>query len=139
MVLVHFACGAFQDVQAWPEFPQLAGRVYDRKLRPHDPYGKFEVRMTEVQHAITAGLKPFETTDELYTCLAGDVPITVLAVATSKVDKKDYPMAFVLDYRKGRVFHTVLGHDAQAFRNAGVAELIRRGTAWSAGLKPSTE
>ena len=117
----------------------MAGLAYDRKLRPHDPYGKFEVRMTEIKHAITAGLQPFETTDELYTCLAGDAPITVLAIATSKVDKKDYPMAFVLDYGKGRVFHTVLGHDAQAFRNVGAAELIRRGTAWSAGLKPSTE
>jgi len=139
MVMLHFACGAFQDVQPWPEFPKMAGRVYDRKLRPHDPYGKFEVRMSGVKHPITEGLQPFETTDELYTCLAGDTPITVLAIATSKVDKKDYPMAFVLDYGKGRVFHTVLGHDAQAFRNAGVAELIRRATAWTAGLKPSGE
>ena len=136
MVMVHFACGAFQDVTPWPEFPKMAGRVYDRNLRPHDPYGKFQVRMTEMKHPITEGLQPFEITDELYTCLAGDAPVTVLAVATSKVDKKDYPMAFVLNYGKGRVFHTVLGHDAQAYRNAGAAELIRRGTAWSAGLKP---
>lgn len=42
-------------------------------------------------------------------------------------------MAFVLDYGKGRVFHTPLGHDARAIRIPGTAELIRRGTAWAAG------
>jgi len=137
IVLTHFACGAFQDGgNPWPEFPKLAGRGWDRKLRGHDPYGKFQVRMTDVKHAITEGLQPFEVTDELYTCLGGDTPISVLAVATSKVDKKEYPMAFVLDYGKGRVFHTVLGHDAQVWKTAGAAELLRRGTAWAAGIAP---
>src|SRR5262249_28916633 len=39
---------------------------------------------------------------------------------------------------KGRIFQTVLGHDAAAIRNRGAAELIRRGCAWAAGkeLKP---
>lgn len=137
MVLTHFACGAFQDGGTpWPEFGKLAGRAWDRKLRGHDPYGKFGVRMTDVKHPITEGLQPFEVTDELYTCLGGDTPISVLAVSTSKVDKKEYPMAFVLEPGKGRVFHTVLGHDAQVWRTPGAAELIRRGTAWAAGLKP---
>ncbi|MCY3024663.1 MAG: ThuA domain-containing protein, partial [Planctomycetota bacterium] len=137
MLLTHFACGAFQDGGTpWPEFGKLAGRAWDRKLRGHDPYGKFEVRMTDVKHPITEGLKPFEVTDELYTCLGGDTPIAILAVATSKVDKKEYPIAFVLDCGKGRVFHTVLGHDAQVWKTPGPAELIRRGTAWAAGLPP---
>jgi type 1 glutamine amidotransferase len=137
MVLTHFACGAFQDGGTpWPEFGKLAGRAWDRKLRGHDPYGKFQVRMTDVKHPIIGGMEPFELTDELYTCLAGETPITVLAVSTSKVDQKDYPIAFVLEPGKGRTFHCVLGHDAQAWRTAGPAELLRRGTAWAAGLPP---
>ncbi|MGD0092286.1 MAG: ThuA domain-containing protein, partial [Planctomycetota bacterium] len=136
MVMTHFACGAFQDVQPWPEFRNLAGRVYDRKLRGHDPFGKFEVRISDVKHPVTEGLANFEVTDELYTCLAGELPITVLAVATSKVDKKDYPMALVREYGKGRTFQTTLGHNAQVWQTPGPAELIRRGTAWAAGLKP---
>ena len=132
MMLIHFACGAWQD---WPEFRQLAGRVYDPKLRPHDPHGAFRVDIADPQHPIMKGLAPFETTDELYTCLTGDAPIQVVASARSKVDAKDYPMAFVLDYGKGRVFHTVLGHDVQAITNSGVPELLRRGCAWTAGLK----
>ena len=133
VVAVHFACGAFQG---WPEFEKIIGRVYDPKLPPHDPYGPFEVHMTNVDHPITRGLKPFEITDELYTCLAGNLPIQVLAEAKSKVDGKNYAMAFILKYGKGRVFHSPLGHDVGAITNAGAAELFRRGCAWTAGLPP---
>jgi len=44
-------------------------------------------------------------------------------------------MAFVLDYGKGRVFHSPLGHDAAALKNPPVAELFRRACAWAAGLE----
>ena len=110
LVLVHFACGAFQG---WPEFRNIAGRTYDPKLRPHDPHGKFTVTFPNKEDPITKGMKPFETVDELYTCLAGDKEIQVVATAVSKVDKKDYPMAFLNCYGKGRVFHCVLGHDVR--------------------------
>ena len=130
LVLVHFACGAFQH---WPEFSKIAGRVWNPKLRAHDRYGKFRVKIVDPNHPITKGLASFQTTDELYTCLDGNTPIRVLASATSKVDKKEYPMAFVLNYGKGRVFHSPLGHDVKAFSEP-VCELFRRGVAWAAGL-----
>ena len=132
-VLVHFACGAFQE---WPEFVQLAGRVWDPKLRGHDPHGAFRVDIADSNHPIMQGFPAFEVTDELYTCLTGDPPITVLATAVSKVDQKTYPMAFVLPYGQGRVFHSVLGHDVKAFSTPAVGELFRRATAWAAGLSP---
>jgi len=133
LVMVHFACGAFME---WPEFVNLAGRVWNPKLRGHDPRGPFKVEIAQPDHPIMKDLQPFETEDELYTCLAGEVPIEVLAKATSKVDKKDYPMAFVLNVGKGRVFHSPLGHDVKAF-NPAVLELFRRGTAWAAGKTPT--
>ncbi|MCP4453840.1 MAG: ThuA domain-containing protein [Planctomycetes bacterium] len=134
LVLVHFACGAFQEFK--DDFTQLAGRAWNPKLRGHDPFGEFTVNITDPTHPITKGLQDFAITDELYTCLEGDVPIKVLASAISRVDKKVYPMAFVLPYGKGRVFHSVLGHDVNALSNQGAAELYRRGTAWTARLKP---
>jgi type 1 glutamine amidotransferase len=134
LVLVHFACGAFQD---WPEFLDLAGRVWDPKLRAHDPKGSFRVEITNTEHPITQGMTSFETDDELYTCLTGDRPVELLATARSKVDGKDYPMAFVLSFGKGRVFHCLLGHDVKAIGNPPVAELYRRGCAWVAGLAPA--
>ena len=131
LMLTHFACGAW-DGNQWPDFHKLAGRVWDPKLRGHDPHGTFTVEIADADHPVMKGLKPFETVDELYTCLTGEVPIHVLAQARSKVDGQDYPMAFVLDYGKGRVFHTVLGHDARAYASPVVGELLRRGCAWTA-------
>jgi type 1 glutamine amidotransferase len=139
LVMVHFACGAFQEFR--DDFEQLAGRVWMGKKNipagrhQHDPRGKFVVKITDVDHVITRGLDDFETTDELYTCLIGDVPIQVLATAVSKRDGKTYPMAFVLNCGKGRVFHCVLGHDPVAFKAKNVAEMYRRGCAWAAGLE----
>jgi type 1 glutamine amidotransferase len=131
LVLVHFACGAFQE---WPEFEALAGRVWNPKLRGHDPRGKFRVEIVDREHPVTRGLQAFETTDELYTCLDGKTPIHVLAQSQSKVDQKQYPMAFVLQCGKGRVFHCPLGHDVTAFSEP-VGELFRRGCAWTAGIE----
>ena len=136
LMLTHFACGAW-DGNEWPEFVRLAGRVWDPKLRGHDPHGTFRVEIADAEHPIMKGMEAFETLDELYTCLTGDTPIHVVAKAKSKVDGREYPMAFVLDYGQGRVFHTVLGHDARAYANdRGVGELLRRGCAWAAGLAP---
>ncbi|MCX7886950.1 MAG: ThuA domain-containing protein [Verrucomicrobiae bacterium] len=137
LVLVHFACGAFVDwkTKTVPrEFLEIAGRVWNPKLRAHDPRGTFTVRIADAEHPITRGLSDFVTDDELYTCLDGDVPIHVLAVATSKVDNRVYPMAFVLRPGRGRTFHCALGHDLKAF-NAHTKTLYRRGTAWAAGLE----
>ena len=131
MVLIHFACGEFQD---WPEYKDLVGRVWDPKMRPHDPHGAFEVQISDANHPITQGLSRFETTDELYTCLAGEAPIRVLATARSKVDGLDYPMAFTCEPGKGRVFQCLLGHDAQALKPVQVQEMLKRGTAWAAGI-----
>jgi type 1 glutamine amidotransferase len=131
LVLVHFACGAFQD---WPEFHKLAGRVWDPKKRGHDPHGTFRVNISDFDHPVTRGMRSFETTDELYTCLASDKKVDILATARSSVDAKDYPMAFAFSYGQGRVFHSPLGHDVKAISNPMVAELFRRGCAWAAGL-----
>ena len=131
LMLIHFACGAWQD---WDEFKNIAGRVWNPKLRAHDPRGEFTVEIVDKEHPITRGLKDFKTDDELYTCLDGDAPIHVIAAARSKVDNKLYPMGFVLNYGKGRVFHTVLGHDVKAITNSSVPEFFRRGCAWVAGL-----
>lgn len=129
MVMVHFACGAFQD---WPEFRNLAGRIYDR-TNTHDPRGPFTVELVNTNHTITHGMASFGVDDELYICLVGEKPIEVLATARSKITKRDHPMAFVQSYGKGRVFQTPLGHDVKALRSGRTLELIRRGTLWAAG------
>ncbi len=129
LVVVHFASGSFES---WSDYVKLAGRVWDRK-NTHDPRGPFRVEITDSLHPITEGMSSYDTDDELYICLTGDEPIHVLAKAKSVVTGQYHPMAFTLTYKKGRIFHIALGHDAKAIHVPGTAELIRRGVVWTAG------
>lgn len=133
VVLTHFACGAFQE---WPDFVKTAGRVWNPAFRAHDPHGEFTVRVRDAGHPVVQGMTDFQTADELYTCLDGTTPIHVLCDAVSKVDGKEYPIAFTVDTPGLRVFHCVLGHNGAAYAPAAVGELFRRGTAWACGLTP---
>jgi len=132
LVAFHFACGAFED---WPEYEKLIGKVWDRKTG-HDRRGPFTVKIVNDQHPITRGMSDFQADDELYICLIGQTPVEVLATARSKITGKDHPMAFVLNFGKGRVFHTPMGLDVKAIQLPGVANLIRRGCLWAAGRQP---
>jgi uncharacterized protein len=123
-------------MEEWQGFVKVAGRVWDPGKRAHDPYGEFLVRILQTGHPATNGLAGFTTTDELYTCLAGDTEIQVLAEATSKVDQQAYPMAFVLSPGQGRVFHSPLGHDVRALEAPGARQLYLQGTIWATGTNP---
>jgi len=126
----HFSCGAFED---WPNFDKISGRVWEPKKRAHDPYGPFTVQIIDKAHPIMQGLADFEIYDELYTCLRDSVvPVHVLAEAVSKVDSKKYPMAFVLEKGKGRIFHTALGHDDKSLSSADFQTMIKRALSWCA-------
>jgi type 1 glutamine amidotransferase len=96
----------------------------------HDPYGPFTVDIVKKDHPITKGMASFKTEDELYTCLEGTSDITVLATAVSKVDGKTYPIAFVVECGKGRVFHCVLGHDVPSLQVKEVGDLFRNACVW---------
>ena len=130
LFVYHFGCGAFED---WADFEKLSGRVWDPKLPAHDPYGNFTVQIIDKMHPITKSLGNFETADELYTCLReSKVPIHVLAEATSAVDGKKHPMAFVLEKGKGRAFHTTLGHDDTSLSSVPFQTMIKNALAWCA-------
>jgi uncharacterized protein len=132
LVAIHLACGAFED---WPEYANLVGKTLD-KTSAHDPRGVFAVHIAEKNHPITRGMQDFQADDELYRCLVDGRPVQLLATARSKITGKDYPMAFVFEYGKGRVFHTPLGHDVRSIDTPGTAELLRRGCLWAAGREP---
>jgi type 1 glutamine amidotransferase/HEAT repeat protein len=136
LVLVHFSSGAFYDwttKKVDPAFCEIAGRVWNPACRGHDPHGTFTVNIADKTHFITKGMSDYEQVDELYTCIEGPQPIQVLATGVSKVDKKVYPLAFVLNPGKGRTFHCALGHSPAAF-NEPTKQLFRQGVLWAVKL-----
>ena len=49
------------------------------------------------------------------------------------------PMLMTIDYHKGRVFHTTLGHDTDAFEWVGFITTFLRGAEWAATGKVTQE
>lgn len=105
----------------------------------HGKQHPFVVVTQSPKHPVMAGLpeKWMHAQDELYDRLRGPAQnVTVLASAKSDPatggSGEDEPLLMAIDYGKGRVFHTALGHGLEAIKCAGFATTLRRGTEWAA-------
>ncbi|MGJ8643064.1 MAG: ThuA domain-containing protein [Luteolibacter sp.] len=107
------------------------------KCGAHGPQKEFLITMRDQKHPITKGLPDFwiHTKDECYSHLRGPGEnLTILATSTGSLKKGDRnePMLMVIDYGEGRVFHTTLGHDTEAFEGVGFMTTFLRGSEWAA-------
>ena len=100
--------------------------------------GRFRSSVRDAKHPITKGM-PIEwlhASDELYDNMRGPIEnVHLLATAYSKGPngtKAHEPMIWTIAYGKGRVFHTPMGHDANAMRCIGFIATLQRGTEWAA-------
>ncbi|MEM0896508.1 MAG: ThuA domain-containing protein [Verrucomicrobiota bacterium] len=105
----------------------------------HGSKHEFVVETREPEHPIMKGLpsKWMHTADELYDRLRGPaVNVTVLASAFSEPSTngsgEHEPILMVINYGKGRVFHTTLGHDTTSMSGLGFQASLLRGTEWAA-------
>ena len=140
LMVIHFADGAFHyslpeaGNTDWPEYRKIVRRVWDHKSdSAHDKFGKFTINVTDQASPITAGIKDFETSDELYFNQKGDEPIVPLLTAKSNVTKKDEPLAWVYNYGQGKIFQTLLGHNASSFQAPEMKKMLRNAAVWVAG------
>ncbi|MBK9388216.1 MAG: ThuA domain-containing protein [Planctomycetes bacterium] len=148
LLLVHFGASAFHPSlpgapasAEWPEWHErIAARAWDHDgASGHDAYGPFRVELTGVAHPALEGLAAWSTTDELYYRQTGALPLEPLLVARSRDTNRAEPLAWSHALGQGRVFQTVLGHDAPALRNPGTAALLRQAATWCAGRVPRPE
>ncbi|HWB11304.1 MAG TPA: ThuA domain-containing protein [Pirellulales bacterium] len=160
LVVVHAADNAFPDWAAYNEMIGVGGwggrneksgpylRLRDGQfVRDSSPGGggshgtqhAFLVVIRDSKHPITAGLPSswMHAADELYDRLRGPAHgLSVLATAYS--DKAEHgsgehePMLMAIEYGKGRVFHTTLGHSPEAMHCVGFIVTLERGAEWAA-------
>jgi type 1 glutamine amidotransferase len=131
-VLSHLASASFAD---WPEFRKMVGRYWVMGSSGHGPRTPFKSVIADKTSPITQGISDFQVDDELYAKLQGDEPIHILVTADSDFSKKTEPMAFTLNYGKGRVFSETFGHDGKAIKTPEVSKLIVQGVEWAADKK----
>jgi uncharacterized protein len=105
----------------------------------HGSQHAFQIIVRDEKHPITAGL-PHEwmhAKDELYQSLRGPAKnFTVLATALADPKTggsgQHEPLLMAIDYGKGRVFHTALGHDVEALKCVGFIVTLQHGAEWAA-------
>ena len=109
----------------------------------HGEQEEFDVETRDPEHPIMNGMPASwrQIKDELYSNLRGPAKnMDILATAYSDRDTggsgKHEPVMFTIQYHKGRVFHTVLGHMADgsgtAMYGKGFRTFLLRGTEWAA-------
>ncbi len=101
----------------------------------HGAQWEFPVVVRDTEHPITKGMPRewLHAKDELYDQLRGPaVNMQVLATAESKVTNRNEPMMFTINYGKGRVFHTPMGHAEYSMECVGFITTLQRGTEWAA-------
>lgn len=131
-VSIHGADNAAPD---WlPEWREMLGGVFSHVGLPDSKTkkGEFQVKIANRDHPVTKDLNDFTLKDELYYHLQMKRPIEPLAVV--EADGQTWPVAWVLDYGKGRVFHTVFGHrdfgpdKNEPLANEAFMKLVLQGT-----------
>jgi type 1 glutamine amidotransferase len=118
----------------------------------HGPRHAFQIINRDRQHPITRGLpeKWMHAEDELYAQLRGPAQnLTVLATAYADPQQRGTgehePVLFTVNYGRGRVFHTVLGHVGRGSTSlpplecAGFIVTFQRGAEWAATGKVTQE
>ena len=109
------------------------------KAGTHGKQHEIPITVRVKNHPITKGMPShwLTTQDECYAKLRGPAEkMTILATGEdqTKADAKGRhePMLMTIDYGKGRVFHTTLGHDTPALEGVAFITTFLRGTEWAA-------
>lgn len=137
LLVLHFSNGAYHfslpeaGESDWPEYRNIVHQVWDHSAEStHDPFGKFTVGITEVEHFITKDIPGFVTVDELYYNQVGKEKRPALFTAVSQQTGKAEPLAWVYSYKNARIFQSLLGHGPESYESEPYQEILRRAAVW---------
>lgn len=129
-VVIHCAMHTYRatDIDDWREFLGVTSRRHDHQSR-------YPVQLSQPGNPILKGMPSNWITpmDELYVIdkvWPGTIP---LATSISEADGRPYPIAWIHDYGKARVFGTTFGHSDDTFRDPVFLTYVSRGVLWAAG------
>jgi type 1 glutamine amidotransferase len=112
----------------------------------HGPQHPFSIIVRDAEHPITKGMPRqwLHANDELYDLLRGPAEnMHVLATAFAAKEKggsgRHEPMIFTVEYGRGRVFHTPMGHGIDSQECVGFITTFQRGCEWAATGKVTTK
>ena len=146
VVAYHFAIAAFDG---WTEYEKMCAANWRPGNGHHSARHDFKVEIKNQDHPVTQGLAASypQANDELYANLRWQPQGTFHVLATAWDDHSLYrpnekqpipgpglnqPMLWTVDYGKGRVFVTALGHDPDAMKSAVFITTFARGAEWAA-------
>ena len=129
-VVIHCAMHTYRsaEIEDWREFLGVTSKR-------HDHQSKYPVKLVAPAHPILKGIAPDWVTpmDELYIVDKLWPNAKALASSVSEKDGKTYPVAWINQYGKARVFGTTYGHSDDAWRDENFLKLVSQGTLWAAG------
>lgn len=151
LVVYHFSMAAFDG---WTEYEKMAGGNWRPGNGHHSAPHNFVVDVKDQEHPITKGLKLSfpQINDELYANLRWQPTGSYHVLATAYDDHELYmasrtdaknpqplegaganaPILWTVNYGKGRVFTTALGHDVEQVQTHAFATTFTRGAEWAA-------
>jgi type 1 glutamine amidotransferase len=129
-VVIHCAMHTYRsaDIDDWREFLGVTSKR-------HDHQSKYPVKLVEPVHPILKGVAADWVTpmDELYVIEKVWPNAKALATSVSERDGKTYPVVWINQYGKARVFGTTYGHSDDVWRDPNFLKMVSRGTLWAAG------
>ena len=151
LVVYHFSMAAFDG---WTEYEKMSAGNWRPNNGHHSAPHNFVVDIKDQEHPITKGLKLSfpQPNDELYANLRWQPAGSYHVLATAHDDHALYqasrtdsrapqplegaganePMLWTVDYGKGRVFTTALGHDVEQVQTPAFVTTFARGAEWAA-------
>ena len=118
---------------------QLVRDMASGRAGSHGPQKDYQITIRNSNHPITKGmpLTWMHAQDEMYDRLRGPAEnMEVLGTSFSSIENKGSgrhePMLLTINYGKGRIFHTPMGHADYSVSCVGFITSILRGTQWAA-------
>ena len=140
ILVAHSGTDSFRET--WPEFIEMVGGAFVN----HPWHQEVRVRVEDGSHPISRHFpRTFAITDEIYQLnrYSRDKVRVLLSMDPSSVDltkkgvrreDRDFALAWVKEFGKGRVFTCVLGHRNEVWDDPGIQKMWLEGFRWAVGI-----